>query len=62
MTTSTFSQPALDSVNRIKDKRIILVDGRRMAELMLKHNIGASTKQNILIQRLDKDFFLELED
>jgi len=62
MTTSTFSQPALDSVNRIKDKRIILVDGQRMAELMLKHNIGASTKQSIVIQRLDEDFFLELEN
>ncbi len=62
MTTSTFSQPALDSVNRIKDKRIILVDGQRMAELMLKHSIGASTKQSIVIQRLDEEFFLELED
>ncbi len=61
MTTSTFSQPALDCVNRIKDKRIILVDGQRMAELMLKHNIGASIKQSIVIQRLDEDFFLELE-
>jgi len=62
MTTSTFSQPAEDCVNKIKDKRIILVDGRRMTELMLKHSIGVSTKQNFVIQRMDEDFFLELEN
>jgi len=62
MTTSTFSQPAEDCVNKIKDKRIILVDGRRMTELMLKHSIGVSTKQTFVIQRMDEDFFLELEN
>ena len=62
MTTSTFSQPAEDCVNKIKDKRIILVNGRRMTELMLKHSIGVSTKQTFVIQRMDEDFFLELEN
>ena len=46
----------------IKDKRIILVDGKRMSELMLKHSIGVSTKQTFVIQRMDEDFFLELEN
>lgn len=62
MTTSTFSKPAEECVNKIKDKRIILVDGRTMTELMLKHSIGVSTKQTFLIQRMDEDFFLELEN
>ena len=62
MTTSTFSKPAEECVNKIKDKRIILVDGRRMTELMLQHSIGVSTKQTFLIQRMDEDFFLELEN
>jgi restriction system protein len=61
MTTATFSQPAHDCSTTIKDKRIILVDGRRMTELMLKHGIGVSTKQTYVIQRMDEDFFLELE-
>ena len=61
MTTSTFSQPAHDCVMTIKDKRIILVDGQRMSELMLKHGIGVSTKQTFVIQRMDEDFFLEME-
>ena len=61
MTTSNFSKPAEESVIKINDKRIILVDGRRMTELMLKHGIGVSTKQTFVIQRMDEDFFLEME-
>ena len=62
MTTSTFAQPAQDYVRTLTDRRIILVDGQRMSELMLKHGIGVSTKQIFVIQRMDEDFFLELED
>ena len=62
MTTSTFAQPAQDYVRTLTDKRIVLVDGQRMSELMLKHGIGVSTKQTFVIQRMDEDFFLELEN
>lgn len=62
MTTSKFSQPAQDYVRQIKDKRIILVDGERMSMLMLKHEIGVSQKQNYIIQRMDEDFFIDLEE
>jgi len=62
MTTSTFAQPAQEYVKTLTDRRIILVDGQRMSELMLKHGIGVSTKQTFLIQRMDEDFFLELEN
>lgn len=61
MTTSTFSKPAEESVIKNNDKRIVLVDGQRMSELMLKHGIGVSTKQTFVIQRMDEDFFLEME-
>jgi restriction system protein len=62
MTTSTFAQPAQDYVRTLTDRRIVLVDGKRMSELMLKHGIGVSTKQTFVIQRMDEDFFLELEN
>jgi len=62
MTTSTFAQPAQEYVKTLTDRRIILVDGKRMSELMLKHSIGVSTKQTFVIQRTDEDFFLELEN
>jgi restriction system protein len=61
MTTSTFAQPAQEYVRTLTDRRIVLVDGRRMSELMLKHGIGVSTKQTFVIQRMDEDFFLEME-
>lgn len=62
MTTSTFAQPAQEYVKTLTDRRIILVDGQRMSELMVKHGIGVSIKQTFLIQRMDEDFFLELEN
>lgn len=62
MTTSSFAQPAQDYVRTLTDRRIILLDGQRMSGLMLKHGIGVSTKQTFVIQRMDEDFFLELED
>ena len=62
MTTSIFAQPAQDYVRTLTDRRIVLVDGQRMSELMLKHGIGVSTKQTVVIQRMDEDFFLEMED
>jgi len=62
MTTSTFAQPAQEYVKTLTDRRIILVDGKRMSELMLRHGIGVSTKQTFVIQRMDEDFFLELEN
>jgi len=61
MTTSIFSQPAQECVETIKDKRIILVDGQKMTGLMIRHNIGVSTKQTLEIKRMDEDFFLEYE-
>jgi restriction system protein len=61
MTTSSFAQPALDFAKNLTDRRIVLVDGRRMADLMIKHQIGVSTKQEFVIQRVDEDFFMDLE-
>lgn len=61
MTTSTFAQPALEFAKNLTDRRIVLVDGRRMADLMMKHQIGVSTKQELVIQRVDEDFFMDLE-
>jgi restriction system protein len=61
MITSTFAQPAQEYVRTLTDRRIVLVDGQKMSELMLKHGIGVSTKQTFVIQRMDEDFFLEME-
>jgi len=57
ITTSDFSKEARDYVTRI-EKRIILIDGRRMAELMLDHGVAITTSHTYEIQRLDTDYFI----
>jgi restriction system protein len=58
ITTSTFSKDALDYVGRI-EKRIVLVDGAQLAELMIEHGIGVAEVQIYTLKRLDSDYFDE---
>ena len=41
--------------------RVILVDGERLAELMIDHNVGVSDRQTYAVQRVDSDYFDEEE-
>lgn len=56
ITTSTFPPSAHDFVSSI-DRKIILIDGERLASLMIKFNLGVSTKQTIEIKEIDTDYF-----
>lgn len=58
ITTSSFTQEALDFVSRI-ESRIVLIDGARLAELMTDHNVGVSLEQSFEIKRVDSDYFAE---
>jgi restriction system protein len=58
ITTSNFSKEALQFTSLI-EKRIVLIDGEQLTELMLEHNLGVSTKQVFEIKALDSDYFLE---
>lgn len=58
ITTSTYSQDALDYVQKI-DKKIILIDGFRLAEYMIEHNVGLNTVTTYEIKRIDSDYFSE---
>jgi len=61
MTTSVFAAPALEFAKNLTDRRIVLVDGKRMAGLMMRNQVGVSIRQELLIQRIDEDFFGDLE-
>jgi restriction system protein len=56
ITTSFFPPSAHEFVNSI-DRKIILVDGKRLATLMVKYNLGVSVKNTIEIKELDSDYF-----
>ncbi len=58
ITTSSFTKDALDYVNNIQSK-IILIDGSRLAELMFDHNIGVTPVASYEIKKIDSDYFTE---
>jgi restriction system protein len=58
ITTSNFSIHANDYAQSVSQK-VILINGTRLAELMIEHNVGVSTDRNIQIKRIDSDYFEE---
>lgn len=56
ITTSSFSREARDYVERL-ESRIVLIDGWRLAELMIDFNVGVATRQRYDIKQLDSDYF-----
>jgi len=56
ITSSKFTQNAKDYAQSIPT-RVILVDGNRLAELMIKYRVGVQIKQTYDIVELDEDFF-----
>jgi restriction system protein len=58
VTTSTFSAPAIEFASRIP-QRIILIDGKRLTELMIEHSVGVRSSRILEFKRLDEDFFSE---
>lgn len=58
MTTSTFSQDARDYVATI-DPKVVLIDGLKLAQLMIDFNVGVSKSQVYEIKRIDSDYFVD---
>ena len=61
LTTSGFSKDARDYANALVDKRIVLIDGNRLTQLMLSAGVGVSVKDTYVVHRLDEDFFSDFE-
>ena len=58
VTTSTFSQQAVEFAKHLS-QRVILIDGQRLADLMIEHDIGVRVSRAIQFKRIDEDFFAE---
>lgn len=56
ITTSNFSQEARDYVKRI-EKKIILIDGETLANLMIDYRVGVSEVATYSVCRLDADYY-----
>lgn len=58
ITTSTFSKPALEYVKMI-ERKIVLIDGTTLANLMIDHGVGVTTYRTFVLKRIDSDYFEE---
>ncbi len=60
ITTSTFSAEARDYVCKTS-KKVVLIDGAELAQLMMDHGVGVTTVKEFSICRADSDYFEEAE-
>lgn len=56
ITTSYFSQGARDFVV-LTPTRIVLIDGKRLTELMIRYGVGVQVREKYSIVEIDEDFF-----
>ncbi len=56
ITTSRFSREATEYIVMI-EKKVVLIDGQQLAELMIKHSLGVSTRAAFEVKAIDSDFF-----
>lgn len=56
ITTSAFTKGAEDYASLI-ETRIILIDGERLASLMVDYNVGVSTVGKYEVKKIDSDYF-----
>jgi restriction system protein len=47
----------LSSTRTGASPRVILVDGERLAALMIDHNVGVSDRETYVVKRVDNDYF-----
>ena len=56
LTTSSFSSGAILEAEKV-NARIELIDGPRLARLMLKHGVGVQARTTVVLHEIDEDFF-----
>ena len=59
ITTATFNKEAIAFVERNLNYKIVLIDGNRLAELMIEYELGVSTQYTYQMKKIDSDYFSE---
>ncbi len=62
ITTSGFTKPSLDFARDLTTKKIILIDGTKLGQLMIKYNVGVLTDRTYDIKLIDDEYFGEIEE
>ena len=58
VTTSTFTVEAMGFADRVQ-QRIVLIDGGRLARLMIAHDVGVRTREVYAVKTVDDDYFAD---
>lgn len=58
ITTSFYTADALDYASRI-DTKVVLIDGKLLANLMMDFDVGVSVSASYIVKRIDSDYFEE---
>ena len=56
VTTSDFSREATQYIDRVQH-RLVLINGQRLAQLMIEHEVGVRTRSTYKIRSVDEDYF-----
>ena len=56
ITTSEFTASAIETAKGL-GTRIVLINGRELAKLMLKYNIGSRDEQVLYLKKIDEEYF-----
>ncbi len=62
ITTSGFTKPAQDFAKDLTTKKIILIDGPKLGQLMIKYNVGVLTDRTFDIKLINDEYFEEIEE
>lgn len=58
ITASSFSKDALE-YKPLNETKVVLVDGDRLAQLMIDHDLGVAVQESYVVKRIDHDYFGE---
>jgi len=58
ISTSGFPKSAYEFVGKV-DRTVILIDGPRLAELLIEYDIGVAPRKSIILKEIDSDYFEE---
>mgnify|MGYP000873197242 FL=1 len=57
ITTSKFSNDAVDYSNSLKDMTVVLIDGDKLLDYMIQYNVGVQVDKTIEFKKIDFDYF-----
>lgn len=57
ITTSSFNQAAVEFAKSYPHATIVLIDGKRLTDLMIKYDVGVSIERSFVVKRIDIDYF-----